>query len=294
MSDTLLQSTLRELRLLLSRPRLWLVFALVVGLFVLTGPFGSYERLPFHSRLGYWLTLQSCAWGCALVSVSFFDVALTRHIAHRLTRMMTGAIFAALPIGFVVTAVNAAVFQMPFNLVRLGGNVLVALPIGIGFCLLVWLSLSSSDEVTIAKPADATVPETDPTAAGLSASPPAAASACSPEDAVAQRPPLLDRLPVDKRGVLIRLEVQDHYVRVVTSRGSELLLMRLGDAIAEAGPGQQVHRSHWVAEHEDNALLRGNGKNGRLSVNAADGADVPVSRTFAPRVQSWIGQRDSV
>lgn len=97
-------------------------------------------------------------------------------------------------------------------------------------------------------------------------------------------------MPVDKRGILIRLEVQDHYVLVVTSRGTQLLLMRLGDAIVEAGPGQQVHRSHWVAEHEDNVLIRGSGKNSRLCVRAADGFEVPVSRTFAARVQHWIGR----
>ena len=65
MSNGLLQSTLREMHTLLIRPRLWLVFAVVVSLFVLTGPFGTYERLAFPTRLGYWLVLHAVTWTCA-------------------------------------------------------------------------------------------------------------------------------------------------------------------------------------------------------------------------------------
>lgn len=50
-------------------------------------------------------------------------------------------------------------------------------------------------------------------------------------------------------GPIIALQSEDHYVRVHGPHGSELLLMRLRDAIAQLGDvsGEQVHRSWWVA-----------------------------------------------
>ena len=292
MSDTLLQSTLRELRQLLIRPRLWLVFALVVWLFVVTGPFGTYDRLAFPTRLGYWLMLHAATWGCALISIAFFDAALRSLISSRLYRMLIGAIVSALPVGLAITVINFALLMRPLNAVQIAENALTALPIGLAFSLLTWLSLSGGDQMA----ADAIsngrddAGETSPQASALAAEMPEVSPAQRTAEKPVNRPALLDRLPVEKRGILIRLEVQDHYVLVVTSRGTQLLLMRLGDAIVEAGPGQQVHRSHWVAEHEDNTLIRANGKNVRLCVRAANGFEVPVSRTFAARVQHWIGQ----
>jgi len=292
-SDTLLQSTLRELHTLLSRPRLWLVFALMVGLFVVTGPFGTYERLAFSTRLGYWLMLHAATWTCALVCIAFFDTALSARMPSRLTRMLTGAVVSALPVGLAITVINFGLLMRPLNAERVLENALIALPIGLAFSALTWLSISATNQV-------AGDGDTDKAAAIPSVSPvnPAVTNPASSPAAIAplaqlDRPPLLDRVPVDKRGALIRLEVQDHYVLVVTTRGTELLLMRLADAIGEAGPGRQVHRSHWVAEHPENFLVRGVGKNGRLAIRAADGADIPVSRSYAAQIQRWIEQRSS-
>ena len=49
---------------------------------------------------------------------------------------------------------------------------------------------------------------------------------------------------------LLALEMEDHYLRIHTALGSDLILLRLRDALAELGPsrGRQVHRSWWVAE----------------------------------------------
>ena len=65
----------------------------------------------------------------------------------------------------------------------------------------------------------------------------------------AEAPPILERLPADRRGALLHLQMRDHYVEIHTDRGSELVLMRFGDALMELGgtEGMQVHRSHWIA-----------------------------------------------
>ncbi len=90
---------------------------------------------------------------------------------------------------------------------------------------------------------------------------------------------ILDRLPLAKRGALLCLSVEDHYVQVTTALGREMVLMRLGDAIREAGdmPGLQVHRSHWVAL----AAVRDVRRTGETAVlTLTNGVEVPVSRRY--------------
>jgi DNA-binding LytR/AlgR family response regulator len=95
---------------------------------------------------------------------------------------------------------------------------------------------------------------------------------------------ILRRLPLERRGRLVRLAVQDHYVEVHTERGMHLLLMRLSDAIdeAEGVPGLRVHRSHWVALESIAAARR---EGGRVVLVLRDGATVPVSRAHVTELR---------
>ena len=97
-------------------------------------------------------------------------------------------------------------------------------------------------------------------------------------------PALLDRLPLDKRGALVSLSVEDHYVRVRTTRGEAMVLMRLGDAIREAAPvaGLRVHRSHWVAREAVRAVRR---EGDRAVLQMTAGGDIPASRSHIPALR---------
>ena len=97
-------------------------------------------------------------------------------------------------------------------------------------------------------------------------------------------PDLLDRLPLSKRGPLVSLSVEDHYVRIRTLQGEEMVLMRLADAVRESRgtAGLQVHRSHWVAlDQVRGAARRGDGA--VLTMSA--GPDIPVSRANVAAVR---------
>ncbi len=96
---------------------------------------------------------------------------------------------------------------------------------------------------------------------------------------------LMNRLERPLRGRLIRLQVRDHYVDVVTDKGTASLLMRLADAIAETEgvDGLRVHRSHWVALAAVRGQIRAKGK---PVLVMEDGAQVPVSRANAAQVQA--------
>ena len=101
--------------------------------------------------------------------------------------------------------------------------------------------------------------------------------------AATDRPALLERLPLDKRGTLIALSATDHYVNVITSAGSELVLIRLADAIAETGQaGLQVHRSHWVAKDQVTACRR---SGDRAVLTMANGDEIPASRRYIPALR---------
>jgi DNA-binding LytR/AlgR family response regulator len=95
---------------------------------------------------------------------------------------------------------------------------------------------------------------------------------------VVQTDVFMRRLPIAMRGPLVRIEAQDHYLNVVTQKGSELILMRLSDAMDElSGQGMQVHRSHWITTASVTQHRR---EGGRDLLVMSDGACIPVSRSF--------------
>lgn len=100
----------------------------------------------------------------------------------------------------------------------------------------------------------------------------------------------LDRLPMKFRlSEIYAVSAEDHYLRVHTSAGEALILMRLGDAIKEIGAldGLQTHRSWWVAKQGLADVSRDNGK---LVLKLKSGAAAPVSRTYAAAVKDkgWV------
>jgi hypothetical protein len=101
---------------------------------------------------------------------------------------------------------------------------------------------------------------------------------------------LMERVRPERRGALLALKAEGHYLQVYTDAGSDLILYRLSDALLEVGAddGAQVHRSWWVAasalstqRHRDKLVL-------------ANGVEVPVSRSFriAARQRGWLSPAD--
>lgn len=98
------------------------------------------------------------------------------------------------------------------------------------------------------------------------------------------QPKLFDRLSPTFLGPIIALQSEDHYVRVHGMSGSELVLLRLRDAIAEMTgvAGEQVHRSWWVSRDGVASL----GQVGRSWViRLRNGEMAPVARDSTIRLQ---------
>lgn len=106
----------------------------------------------------------------------------------------------------------------------------------------------------------------------------------------AQPPAFLARIPLKLRGAdLYAVEAEDHYLRLHTSRGQDLILMRLSDAVKELEglEGAQTHRSWWVAR---DALVDAERGDGRATLTLKDGSRAPVSRAYskALREAGWF------
>jgi len=100
----------------------------------------------------------------------------------------------------------------------------------------------------------------------------------------------LARLPAKLAGSEVwAVEAEDHYLRLHTSNGRDLILMRLSDAVAELEgiEGARTHRSWWVARAAVAGVERGDG---RAVLTLPDGAEAPVSRVYAKvlRAAGWF------
>ncbi|HLZ85282.1 MAG TPA: LytTR family DNA-binding domain-containing protein [Caulobacteraceae bacterium] len=93
------------------------------------------------------------------------------------------------------------------------------------------------------------------------------------------------RLSARRRGArLIAVEAHDHYLRVHTDAGPELVTLRFADALAElaSAHGFRTHRSWWVAADAIEAVRwrRGTGE-----ARLVGGLAAPVSRAQAPALR---------
>lgn len=95
----------------------------------------------------------------------------------------------------------------------------------------------------------------------------------------------LERLPVKfKTADLYAISSEDHYLRVHTSLGEELILMRLADAVRElsSADGLRVHRSWWVAK---SGVVEEKRIEGRSLLILTSGTEVPVSRSYRAKAK---------
>lgn len=90
-------------------------------------------------------------------------------------------------------------------------------------------------------------------------------------------PFFMSLLPAARRGEVLHMKSELHYLSVATRKGRSLILYTLRDAILDLPPdvGAQTHRSYWVnLAHVKE--LKTEGRSATLTMS--DGATVPVSR----------------
>lgn len=85
---------------------------------------------------------------------------------------------------------------------------------------------------------------------------------------------------------VVAVSAEQHYLRVFTPLGNDLILYRLSDAILELQDycdGLQVHRSHWVKLSAIDDVVS---ENRNLKIILSNGLTVPVGRSHQSKVRS--------
>ncbi len=94
------------------------------------------------------------------------------------------------------------------------------------------------------------------------------------------------RLSAEVGRDIVYLKVSGHYLDVITSDGSDVILMRLADAVdALGGLGMQIHRSYWASYTHMNRLVR---REGRVRLHLTGDREVPVSRPYLKAVRAVL------
>ncbi len=247
----------------------------IVGLVLgLLGPFGSYQD-PLALRLIYWLGLCYAGYACYR-PVSYFVLKAGQRLdLPEWGLWVLACLIATIPMSVIVWLIGflSRPLRAP-SLEEALGTYASVLLIGSGITVVFFL-LERRGGAAAPAPRQAEAPP-QPPAAG------------TPEIGAA-RTPFLDRLPAEIGTDLIALEMEDHYVRAHTALGSELVLMRMRDAVAELDGmnGIQVHRSWWIARNAVSDVKR-DGRNVRLVLD--NGIEAPVSRANVQLLKDagWI------
>lgn len=106
-------------------------------------------------------------------------------------------------------------------------------------------------------------------------------------------PGFMRRLPPGRRGQLIALTAELHYLRVYTTLGDSLILQGFGEALAQLGPqaGIRIHRSHWIDPAFVAEVTR---DRGRTNVRLSNGLVLPVARNRRTEVAANLAAETSL
>lgn len=261
-----------------------LAIATGIGAFLgVIGPFGSFNGGPLADRLFFWI-------GNLWIGLIFLSVGgrLTLALGRRIDlpdwfALPVGVALGSAPLTLVIALFNANLLlggrrHIHPDLELYGQTLAIAIPCAFGYYVFARRGGMARARIDLAS-----APAPQPIAA-LGASDPAAQAAPSTPGRG-----FLDRLPPRLGRDLVCLQMEDHYVRVHTDRGSDLVLIPLKQALSELAEveGLQVHRSWWVARR----ALAGAAQQGRNHVlRLTNGLEVPVARTAVAkaRAEGWL------
>lgn len=222
------------------------------------GPFGTFAELGSFERYAYWVGLTLLMWLQGVAILSLIAASLAARSWPRWVIVVIAALLASIPTAFEVAWAEMLLRVErdlePIDLLAIAGDVsLLSVPL-----LLLTHAWGPRQ---------------------------AAGKAVVPVDARAGR--LVTMMEPGRRGELLAVGSEDHYVRLYSVRADQLVAMRFADALDGLAheDGLQVHRRWWVATTAVERIARdGDG----LQLSLRNGLKVPVSRSFAQQVRkAW-------
>lgn len=233
-------------------PLFWLINLVAIFVCFLSGPFGTLDALPNGLRFIY--------WGLIVLITNMLAVWL-----HTLFRHWDGA-----------KLLHLTIFSIVFGFLTAG----IVLILSLSLLYPIDSYPGHIKLITYSFPSAGVIFWVVAMAIRMMSAP--------KNEGKEKRPALLDHLEKFPHAkYVLSISAQDHYVEVTTDIGSELCLMRLGDAIALARPiiGFQIHRSHWVAKFAIKKVDR----NGTASkVHLIDGRILRISQSRLPAFLEFL------
>lgn len=238
------------------------------------GPFGTWET-SFGHRLQNWAMFAFGGYACFRPVIAGGNALAAQSMLPRWIAIVIACLIASLPTTLIVTLVFAGQRWREISAGGLAALYPQVLIVG-GTVTLIQLLVGGSAPIN--QHHDLVIAEVEPASDIETIVEPRRASAS-----------FLDQLPLHLGRDLLCIENEDHYIRVHTTVGNALILMRLRDAVAQLSEidGAQVHRAWWVAKSAVAAVAK---RDRRILLKLIDGREVPVSRASAPllRVRGWL------
>ncbi len=226
------------------------LMAAVGVLLAFLAPFDSGDR-PLGFRMVYWVVMIV---GGGVFGVAF-DVLIGRQLKGFWARLLADCVLMTPFVSLLVLLVAHLMYRTRWGVDNYPGLVFQVFLI----CVLVmalrqlaWRAMPEPSVIAIAEPSDA----------------------------------FRLRLSAKRRAAqLWAVEAEDHYLRVHTDAGEELITARFGDALEELAswPGFRTHRSWWVAACAIDGVRW---SRGRGELRLTSGLVVPVSRSQAQALKS--------
>lgn len=237
----------------------WTAFPFFIAVVALVGPLGTYELLNTIQRMFYWFAISGVGLLLALTVSPAIYFLVSRTGCHWILSAICGGICAGPFVTVYVLFMNTQITMLGFGILS-----------GIWNLLLVCIMISIAGTIIFL-------------VLFKEFRHPFESDRVQPKDS----PNLLTRLEPGKRGPVLSLQARGHYIEVVTTNGSQLVLMRLKDAIRELDDtdGRQVHRSWWVSKNAVKGVKRIKGK---PQLTLPDGKTVPVSKFNLTEMKAWL------
>lgn len=251
-----------------------LVFGMATFVCVFLGPFDTITDLHLWERVAFWtIAVTSVGMVIELCMIAVLESRWSRKL-HIGLKLVIGAMIGAVPGTSFMVAINMLfrpehLSTQNFPVLWIKVTIMALLIAGLEHLLWILFRSKQSGELN-------EVSRTD--------------TQDAPPDTVAL-PRLFSRLPDKLReGQIISMSMQDHYVEISTTLGSEMLLMRLGDAIdlLDGMAGAQTHRSHWVARGHVVSMAKA-GRRHELMLS--NGAKLPVSKSYKPAIEALLNEK---
>lgn len=239
----------------------WQIALAILAFGLVFSILGVYDThaLPFYMRFTFWtVTMMTGILTSVLVTPFIVNRALKDK--HPILQIVAGALLASLPVTLVLTLFNPT-FNFNSSLIIWGLQYLYVLVISLVVGGIGYPALKSVGAIGSVSPENNQPAEQDDITA------------------------FLQRLPRKYQDAeLYAFSAEDHYLRIYTSKGEELILLRFADALRElaAVNGLQVHRSWWV---KTDSMVDVITADGRKVLLLKPGTTVPISRTFMKKAK---------